>query len=69
MCVVDFQDNFRPEFDILWEELLEKVDSIVSILLIEIISPLILQLLLNIVQHTKQQLLIQTEVLPCHVEF
>ena len=68
-CVVYLQDDFRPQLQVLGDELLEEVDCVVRVLLVKEVPAFVLELDIDVPQHTQQQFLVKRKVilLDCEV--
>ena len=68
-CVVYLQDDFRPQLQVLGDELLEEVDCVIRVLFVKEIPAFVLELDIDVPQHTQQQFLVKRKVilLDCEV--
>lgn len=51
-CIIDLQDNLRPQFQILRDELLEEVDRIIRVLLVQEVPAFVFELNVDVPQYT-----------------
>lgn len=67
-CIVHLQDDFWPKLQIFRDKLLKEVNRIIRVFLVKKIFVFVLELDINIPQHTQQQFLVKSKIAALNCE-